>query len=62
VTKHKSFLKDTLAPVGVPASESDDNLLECWKNNLSSVWHMMGTGKMGRPGDAKAKLQTNQIN
>ncbi|GFF27443.1 hypothetical protein IFM46972_02067 [Aspergillus udagawae] len=42
----------------VPASESDDDLLECWKNLLSSVWHMMGTGKMGRPGDAKAAVDS----
>ncbi|GIK07719.1 hypothetical protein Aspvir_003386 [Aspergillus viridinutans] len=58
VTKHESFQKDTVAPMGVPSSESDDDLLNFWKNNLSSVWHMMGTVTMGRPGDAKAAVDS----
>jgi choline dehydrogenase-like flavoprotein len=58
VTKHESFQKDTVAPMVVPPSESNDDLLEFWKNTVGSVWHMMGTVKMGRPGDADAAVDS----
>ncbi|RHZ69804.1 hypothetical protein CDV55_105813 [Aspergillus turcosus] len=58
VTKHELFQKDTVAPIVVPASESDDDLLEFWKENLGSVWHMMGTAKMGGHGDADAVVDS----
>ena len=33
---------------------SDDDLLAYWRQTLSSSWHMTGTLKMGKPGDADA--------
>ncbi|KAG2025156.1 hypothetical protein GB937_002917 [Aspergillus fischeri] len=54
-TWDESFQKDTVAPMVVPPSESDD-LFEFWKNTVSSVCHMMVTVKMGRPGDADAAV------
>jgi len=35
-----------------PASDSDEDILEYWKANLFSVWHMAGTVKMGRQDNA----------
>lgn len=58
VTKHESFQKDTVAPMIVPPSESDDDLFEFWKNTVGSVWHIVGTFKMGRPGDADAAVDS----
>jgi choline dehydrogenase-like flavoprotein len=37
VTEHESFQKDTVAPMVVPPSESDDDHLEFWKNTVGSV-------------------------
>lgn len=51
ISKHPSFAKDSLATILGPKSESDDDILQFWKDNISSSWHMMGTVKMGRIGD-----------
>lgn len=56
LTKHESFAKDTVSTIMGPASESDEDILAFWKENLSSSWHMTGTAKMGREGDKDAAV------
>ncbi|OJJ33602.1 hypothetical protein ASPWEDRAFT_114784 [Aspergillus wentii DTO 134E9] len=56
ISKHPAFSKDTVSTLIAPASESDEDILEFWKNNLASGWHMMGTAKMGKPGDIDAAV------
>lgn len=53
-TKYQGFAKDTIAPIAAPADESDEGLLDYWRQTMSSSWHMSGTAKMGQPGDAEA--------
>lgn len=50
VTKHEAFAEDTVSTIMGPASESDEDILQFWKENLSSSWHMTGTAKMGKDG------------
>ncbi|KIV84118.1 hypothetical protein PV11_06090 [Exophiala sideris] len=45
------FSKDVIAVQGAPASESEADILEYWKKNSGSTWHMMGTTRMGRNED-----------
>ncbi|ODM15622.1 hypothetical protein SI65_08856 [Aspergillus cristatus] len=47
-----SFQRDTVSTLMAPASDSDEDILEYWKANLFSIWHMTGTVKMGRQDDA----------
>ncbi|CAG8405436.1 unnamed protein product [Penicillium salamii] len=54
VAKHDSYKKDNVAELAMPKSESDEDLLEYWQQNISSSWHMTGTVKMGKKGDADA--------
>ncbi|KAJ5379167.1 hypothetical protein N7509_012286 [Penicillium cosmopolitanum] len=54
VAKHKSYTKDNVAELAMPKGESDEDLLEYWRQNISSSWHMTGTVKMGKNGDADA--------
>ncbi|KAH7024877.1 putative glucose-methanol-choline oxidoreductase [Microdochium trichocladiopsis] len=54
VLKQDSFAKDTAGVISGPKGESDEDLLEYWRQNISSSWHMTGTAKMGAPGDADA--------
>jgi choline dehydrogenase-like flavoprotein len=51
VTNNTAFAKDTVAPIAVPKSDSDKDLLEYWQQTLNSSWHMTGTAKMGKPED-----------
>lgn len=51
VAEHPSFAKDTVAPVAVPKSMSDDDILDYWKATVNSAWHMTGTAKMGNRND-----------
>ena len=53
---HPAFAKDTVSTVLSPSSDSDEDILEFWKNNLSSSWHMLGTAKMGKQGDVDAAV------
>ncbi|KAJ5087177.1 hypothetical protein N7456_010793 [Penicillium angulare] len=55
-TRHPSFAKDTVATVLAPESDSDEDILEFWRNNGSTSWHMTGTVKMGKEGDADAAV------
>ncbi|KAI4591737.1 hypothetical protein KJ359_012660 [Pestalotiopsis sp. 9143b] len=54
VAQSEAFAKDTEAQLVGPVSDSDDDLLAYWRQTLSSSWHMTGTLKMGKPGDADA--------
>lgn len=51
IANHDGYAKDNLGELSVPKSDSDEDLLEYWRQNLSSAWHMTGTVKMGKPGD-----------
>ena len=58
VSKHPAFKKDTVSTLIAPPSESDEDILEFWKNNLGSSWHMTGTIKMGKPGEPDAVVDS----
>lgn len=59
VTKHEAYSKDTVAELVAPKSDSDEDLLEFFKQNMFSSWHMTGTVKMGNVEDADAAVDTN---
>lgn len=52
--KHPDFVKDTIRLISGPESDSEDGILEHWRNASSTIWHMAGTCKMGRPESEKA--------
>lgn len=54
VAKHESYTKDNVAELAMPKGESDEDLLEYWRQNISSSWHMTGTVKMGKKEDSDA--------
>lgn len=54
VAKHESYTKDNVAELAMPKGESDEDLLEYWRQNISSSWHMTGTVKMGKTEDSDA--------
>lgn len=56
LAKHPAFAKDTVGTLMGPASESDEDILQFWRDNLSSSWHMTGTVKMGKGGDRDAAV------
>ncbi|KAI1329161.1 hypothetical protein F5Y16DRAFT_113711 [Xylariaceae sp. FL0255] len=56
IAKHPAYAKDTVASLAVPKSESDEDVLAYWQENIGSSWHMTGTAKMGKPGDADAAV------
>ncbi|KAB8253529.1 oxidoreductase [Aspergillus pseudonomiae] len=58
LTQHPCFTKDTVSTIMAPASHSDEDILQFWKNNLSSSWHMTGTVKMGRDGASDAAVDS----
>ncbi|KNG80075.1 glucose-methanol-choline (gmc) oxidoreductase [Aspergillus nomiae NRRL 13137] len=58
LTQHPCFAKDTVSTIMAPASHSDEDILQFWKNNLSSSWHMTGTVKMGRDGASDAAVDS----
>lgn len=47
----EAYTKDTVGEILAPKSDSDEDLLQHYRDTLSSSWHMTGTAKMGRPGD-----------
>jgi choline dehydrogenase-like flavoprotein len=59
VMKHPSFAKDTLSTTLGASSESDEDILEFWRNHLSSTWHMTGTAKMGEFGASDAVVDNH---
>ncbi|KAI0206635.1 hypothetical protein F4808DRAFT_1156 [Astrocystis sublimbata] len=54
VTNTEAFAKDTVGGLAIPKSDSDEDLLEYWRQFIGSSWHMTGTLKMGKRGDADA--------
>ncbi|KAJ4304344.1 hypothetical protein N0V88_001957 [Collariella sp. IMI 366227] len=58
-TKTEAYAKDTLSTVTAPKSSSEEDLLEYWAQTISSSWHMTGTVKMGREGDADAAVDSD---
>ncbi|KAJ5727018.1 hypothetical protein N7493_006045 [Penicillium malachiteum] len=56
ITKHPAFAKDTISTILEAPSESDEDILQFWKDNTSSSWHMTGTVKMGKEGDVDAAV------
>ncbi|KAI1075671.1 putative GMC oxidoreductase [Whalleya microplaca] len=59
VSRHHAYAKDTVAQVATPKSDSDEDLLDYWAQNISSSWHMTGTAKMGKPGDLDAVVDND---
>lgn len=59
IAKHGAYTKDNVGELAAPKSDSDEDLLEYWRQNLSSSWHMTGTVKMGKPGDPDAAVDSN---
>ncbi|KAJ5499447.1 Glucose-methanol-choline oxidoreductase [Penicillium expansum] len=59
VSRQESFAKDTISTLIGPASDSDEDILQFWKNFLSSSWHMTGTMKMGKAGASDAAVDTH---
>ncbi len=45
---HPAFQKDTIGVMLAPKSESEEDILDFWKKNNSSTWHMLGTAVMGK--------------
>ncbi|KAL4862383.1 hypothetical protein BDV12DRAFT_178883, partial [Aspergillus spectabilis] len=58
VTEREAFKKDTVALMLGPNSNSDEDILEHWKNVVGSSWHMTGTVKMGKKEDKDAVVDT----
>ncbi|GFF28304.1 alcohol dehydrogenase [acceptor] [Aspergillus udagawae] len=59
LTKHEAIAKDTVWTIMGPASESDEDILQFWKDNVSSSWHMTGTVKMGKNGADDAAVDNH---
>jgi choline dehydrogenase-like flavoprotein len=59
VAEHPEYAKDTVAPIAVPASASDEDLLAYWRATINSAWHMTGTAKMGKANDPHAVVDTH---
>jgi len=57
VAEHPEFGKDTVVPIAVPNSTSDEDILDYWKATLNSAWHMTGTAKMGAENDPDAVVE-----
>ncbi|KAL4877834.1 hypothetical protein BJY04DRAFT_197300 [Aspergillus karnatakaensis] len=58
VTDKEAFAKDTVAMMLGPKSDSDEDILEHWRNVVGSTWHMTGTVKMGKDSDKEAVVDT----
>lgn len=58
LSAHPSFAKDTVGTIMGPKSESDEDILQFWKENISSSWHMTGTVKMGKEEDKNAAVDS----
>ncbi|KAL4769150.1 hypothetical protein BDW60DRAFT_225293 [Aspergillus nidulans var. acristatus] len=56
VTNHPAFAKDTVNMILGPKSESEEDILDHWRNTVVSSWHMTGTVKMGKQGEQDAAV------
>ncbi|KAF7513499.1 hypothetical protein GJ744_008793 [Endocarpon pusillum] len=54
VAESPAFQKDTVGVLHAPKSKSEEDILDYWRQNASSMWHMSGTVKMGREDDPEA--------
>ncbi|KAE8356731.1 hypothetical protein BDV28DRAFT_144854 [Aspergillus coremiiformis] len=59
IAKYDGYTKDTVVDLASPKSDEDEDLLEYWRQNISSSWHMTGTIKMGKKGDPDAAVDNN---
>ncbi|KAK4118341.1 GMC oxidoreductase [Parathielavia appendiculata] len=58
-TRTEAYAKDTVSTLAAPKSDSDEDLLEYWAQTIGSSWHMTGTVKMGKPGDADVAVDND---
>ncbi|KAL2831501.1 hypothetical protein BDW59DRAFT_182154 [Aspergillus cavernicola] len=58
LTSHPAFAKDTVSTILGPKTESDEDILQFWRENIFSSWHMTGTVKMGKHGDLNAAVDS----
>lgn len=56
ISQRPAFQKDTVRVVDAPKSDSDEDILQFWKQSPSScsTFHMVGTCKMGKDGQEDA--------
>ncbi|KAE8154984.1 hypothetical protein BDV25DRAFT_135320 [Aspergillus avenaceus] len=59
IAKYDAYTKDNVLELAGPKSDSDEDLLEYWRQNISSSWHMTGTIKMGKKGDTDAAVDSD---
>lgn len=58
VAKHPSLAKDNISTLLGPESESDEDILEFFRNALTPGYHFTGTVKMGKPGEVDAAVDS----
>lgn len=46
--RHPAFAKDTTGTTTGPVSDSDEDILDFWKQTTGSTWHMSSTCRMGK--------------
>ncbi|KAK7433184.1 hypothetical protein QQZ08_000116 [Neonectria magnoliae] len=59
IAKHKGYADNNESVIAGPQGDSDEDLLAYWRQTISSSWHMTGTVKMGKPGDADAAVDSD---
>ncbi|KAF5020737.1 hypothetical protein F66182_7239 [Fusarium sp. NRRL 66182] len=59
LVKSDGYARDNVAMLAGPQGDSDEELLAHWRSTISSSWHMTGTTKMGKKGDADAVVDSN---
>jgi choline dehydrogenase-like flavoprotein len=59
IAKHEGYTKNTDTMMAGPKGDSEEELLDYWKQTISSSWHMTGTVKMGKTGDADAVVDSD---
>lgn len=48
VTSSPEFQRDTVAVQKAPKSDSEEDILDFWRETSDTTWHMMGTARMGQ--------------
>ncbi|KAI0381744.1 GMC oxidoreductase [Hypomontagnella monticulosa] len=56
IMRYEPFARNNVSTVAGPVGDSDEDLLDYWRKNISSSWHMTGTVKMGPAGAADAAV------
>lgn len=59
LAKYEGYTKNNVSMLAGPKGDSDEELLAYWRQTVSSSWHMTGTVKMGKPGDADAAVDSD---